>query len=96
MPAWLVHCPKIGYFKDVFQKTCSKIINPIYLVKNGVSFILNSIPIVNLIPTKFKNFLSNLFVVISTVETLLSLFAQKSLLLSIVKQIIVWIPQGTL
>ena len=80
----------IGAFKDRLQKTRSKIINPIDLIKNGVSLIFNSIPIVKLIPTKFKNFLSNLFVVISIVETLLSLFTQ----MSIIRQIITWISQS--
>ena len=78
----------IGYFKDVFQKTCSKIINPISLVKNGVSLIFNSIPIVNLIPTRTKDFLSNLFLFMSIIDVLSSLFIKKSLLLSIIRQII--------
>ena len=86
----------IGFFKDQCQVTRSKIINPIHLVKNGVSLIFNSIPVVNLIPTKFKNFLFNLFIVISVVETLLSLFSLKSLLLSIGEQIMTWVHQGIL
>ena len=84
----------IGYFKDVSQKTRSKIINPIDLVKNGVFLIFDIIPIVNLFPKKIKGFLYNLFWGISIVETLLSLFSQKSLLESIVKQIITWISQS--
>lgn len=79
----------IGYLKNTTQEIRSKIINPIHLVKNGVSLIFNSIPIVNLIPTKFKDFLCNLFVFISIVETLLSLFSQKLL----IEQIIKWISQ---
>ena len=79
----------IGYFKDVFQKTRSKIINPIYLPKNGVSLIFNSIPIVNLMPTNLKNILIKIFLFISVVETLLSLFSQKLL----IEQIIEWISQ---
>ena len=82
----------IGYFKDRFQKTRSKIIDPTYLPKNGVSLIFNSIPIVKLLPTKFKDFFSNLFVVISIVETLLSLFTQ----MSIIRQIITWISKSIL
>ena len=81
----------IGAFKDIFQKTQFQIINPISLVKNGVFFIFNNIPIVNLISTKLKNFLYKLFVVISIVETLLSLFSQKSLIQSIIRQITEWI-----
>ena len=79
----------IGYLKNTTQEIRSKIINPIHLVKKGVSLIFNSIPIVNLIPTKFKDFLCNLFVFISIVETLLSLFSQKLL----IEQIIKWISQ---
>ena len=82
----------IGVFKNQFQETRSKIIDPIHLVKNGVCLIFDRIPIVNLIPTKIKNFLYTLFIGISIVETLLSLFAQKSLLESIIQQIIAWIP----
>ena len=80
----------IGFFENISQEIRSKIFNPIYLLKNGVSVIFN-LPIVNLIPTKFKDFLSNLFAFISIVETLLSLFSQKSLILSIIKQITEWI-----
>ena len=86
----------IGAFKDRFQKTQSKIINPIYLPKNGVSLIFNRIPIVNLTPTKFKDFLSNLLVLMTIVDTLSSLFIKKSLLLSIIRQIITWISQSIL
>ena len=81
----------IGAFKKAHQETRSKIINPIHLVKNGVFLIFNSIPIVNLIPTNLKNLLIKIFLFISVVETLLSLFAQKSLLLSIIRQITEWI-----
>ena len=81
----------IGFFKDKFQETRSKIINPIYLVKNGVSLIFNRIPIVNRLSIKFKDFFLNLFVLISVVETLLSLFSQKSLIQSIIRQITEWI-----
>ena len=81
----------IGFFENISQEIRSKIFNPINLVKNGVSFIFNSIPIVDLIPTKFKDFLSNLFAFISIVETLLSLVSQKSLILSITRQITEWI-----
>ena len=84
----------IGAFKDVSQKVRSKTFNPIYLVKNGVSIIFNSIPIVNLVPTKIKHFLSNLFVFMSIVDTLSSLLLKKSLLLSIMRQIITWISQS--
>ena len=79
----------IGFLENTTQEIRSKIINPIHLVKKGVSLIFNSIPIVNLIPTKFKDFLCNLFVFISIVETLLSLFSQKLL----IEQIIEWISQ---
>ena len=79
----------IGFLENTTQEIRSKIINPIHLVKNGVSLIFNNIPIVNLIPTKFKDFLCNLFVFISIVETLLSLFSQKPL----IEQIIEWISQ---
>ena len=84
----------IGAFKDRFQKARSQIINPIYLVKNGVSLTFNIIPIVNLIPTKIKDFLSNLFVFMSIVDTLSSLLIKKSLLLSIIRQIITRISQS--
>ena len=79
----------IGFLENTTQEIRSKIINPIHLVKKGVSVIFNNIPIVNLIPTKFKDFLCNLFVLISIVETLLSLFSQKLL----IEQIIKWISQ---
>ena len=79
----------IGFLENTAQEIRSKIFHPIHLVKNGVSVIFNNIPIVNLIPTKFKNFLCNLFVFISIVETLLSLFSQKLL----IEQIIKWISQ---
>ena len=82
----------IGFFKDRHQQIRSKLFNPIHLVKGGVSLILNSIPIVNLIPTNLKDFLSKLFIGISIIETLLSLFSQKSLLLSLAQQIRSWIP----
>lgn len=81
----------IGAFKDRHQKTRSQIINPVSLVKNGVFLILNRIPIVNLIPTNLKNLLIKIFLFISAIETLLSLFSQKSLLLSIIRQITEWI-----
>ena len=81
----------IGFLENTTQEIRSKIINPIHLVKNGVSVIFNNIPIVNLIPTKFKDFLSNLFAFISIIETLLSLLSQKSLILSIIGQIKKWI-----
>ena len=84
----------IGAFKERHQKTLSKIINPIspiYFLKNGVSIILNIIPIVNLFPRKIKDFLSNLFVFMSIVNTVLSLFLKKSFLLSIIRQIITWV-----
>ena len=76
----------IGAFKDIKQKILSKIINPIspiHFLKNGVSIILNIIPIVNLTPRKIKDFLSNLFVFIGIVNTILSLYLKKSFLLSI-------------
>ena len=79
----------IGCFENISQEIRSKIFNPIALVKNGASLIFNGIPIVNLIPTKVKDFLCNLFVFISIVETLLSLFSQKLL----IEQIIEWISQ---
>ena len=81
----------IGFFENISQEIRSKIFNPIEILKNGVSLIFNGIPIVNLIPTNFKDFLSNLFAFISIVETLLSLFSQKSLILSITRQITEWI-----
>ena len=81
----------IGFLENTTQEIRSKIINPIHLVTNGVSLIFNSIPIVNLIPTKLKDFFSKIFVFISIVETLLSLFSQKSLLQSIIRQITEWI-----
>ena len=84
----------IGAFKDRFQKARSQIINPIYLVKNGVSFTFNIIPIVNLIPRKIKDFLSNLFVFVSIVDILSSLFIKKQLLLGIIRQIVTWISQS--
>ena len=79
----------IGFFKDQGQVIRSKIINPIHLVKNGVSLIFNSIPFVNLIPTNFKNLLIKIFLFISVVETLLSLFTQ----MSIIRQFIAWISE---
>ena len=79
----------IGAFKDIYQKVRSKTFNPIYLVKNGVSFIFNSIPIVNLMPTNLKNILIKIFLFLSVIEILLSLFSKKLL----IEQIIEWISQ---
>lgn len=81
----------IGIFKDVYKQTLRRTFNPIYLIKNGVSLIFNIIPIINLIPTKIKSFLSILFAAISIVETLLSLFSQKPLILTIIRKITEWI-----
>lgn len=86
----------IGAFKEAHQKTLSKIINPISLVKNGVYLIFNIIPIVNLTPRKIKDFLSNLFAFVVIVNTLSSLFLKKELLLSTIRQIITWISQNVL
>ncbi|RKU26949.1 hypothetical protein C6497_12965 [Candidatus Poribacteria bacterium] len=80
----------IGTFKNMFQQILFKTFNPIDLVKNGVTFILNIIPIINLIPTKIKGFLSTLFAAISIIETLLSLFSQKPLILTIIRYIAEW------
>lgn len=77
----------IGAFKNKHQETQSKIINPIHLVKNGVFFIFNNIPIVNLIPTNLKNLLIKIFLFISAIETLLSLFSQKLLIEQIIERI---------
>ena len=79
----------IGAFKDIYQKTRSQIISPVSLVKNGVFLILNIIPIVNLMPTNLKNLLIKIFLFISAIETLLSLFSQKLL----IEQIIEWISE---
>ena len=79
----------IGAFKDIYQETRSQIINPISLVKNGISLIFDIIPILNLIPTNLKKLLINIFLLISAVETLLSLFSQKLL----IEQIIEWISE---
>ena len=79
----------IGFFENTSQEIRSKIINPIHLVKNGISFIFNSLPIVKLIPTKIKRFLTTLVAGIYIVETLLSLLSHKSL----IEQIIEWISE---
>ena len=79
----------IGFFENTSQEIRSKIINPIHLVKNGVFLIFNSLPIVKLIPTKIKRFLTTLVAGIYLVETLLSLLSHKSL----IEQIIEWISQ---
>ncbi|MYC74174.1 hypothetical protein F4X10_00170 [Candidatus Poribacteria bacterium] len=75
----------IGTFKDIMEKIRSQIINPIYLLKKGVSTIFDMIPIISLTPRKIKDFLSNLIAFISIVNTILSLYLKKSFLLSIIR-----------
>ena len=61
----------IGMFENILDDTRSKIFNPIHLVRNGISLILNMLPIVKLVPTKIKGFLSDLFIFITVVDEVL-------------------------
>ena len=80
----------IGAFKNKYQETRSQIISPVSLVKNGAFLILKIIPIVNRMPTNIKNLFIKIFLFISVIETLLSLFNQKLL----IEQIIEWISSN--
>ena len=86
----------IGTFENMLDDTRSKIFNPIHLVRNGISLILNMLPIVNLIPTKIKGFLSDLFIFITAVDTISSVVMKRQILLDFIRQIPTWISQSIL
>ncbi len=86
----------IGAFKKECQNIRSKIFNPIHLVRNGISLILNMLPIVNRIPRKITGFLSDLFIFITVVDTISSVVMKKKFLLDLVRQIPTWISQRIL
>lgn len=84
----------IGTFENMLDNTRSKIFNPIHLVRNGISLILNMLPIVNLIPRKIKGFLSDLFIFITAVDTISSVVMKRQILLDFIRQIPTWISQN--
>ena len=78
----------IGALKKGCQNIRSKIINPIHLVKNGVSTLFSIIPIVRLIPTRITDILSSVFFYMTVVDTISSLVLKKQILQDFVKSII--------
>ena len=78
----------IGALKEGHQNTRSKIINPMHLVKNGVTTLFRIIPIVRLIPTRITNILSSVFFYMTVIDTISSLVLKKQILQDLVKSII--------
>lgn len=91
-----------GYFEERTQKIQSEIKNPFFLyflVRKGLFFFLNEIPIVNLIPIGFKDFLTKIFAMIVIINTISSVWLKKEFIYqsiiklfeSIIKPILTWI-----